>query len=191
MQVGLAGGAIEVQRHLAETRRVQRRAVQKQEPQHAQQWLVGRKLDTLAVNLQHNRRFGHGTVYMSAPPILRVVRADSVLLELFLSCYTLVWGLWKIWPGGSFVSSTYNGMAALASEQVWGVGIAILGIVGLLATATDHYRWRLTMLALNAALWAFVTLLIGQSSWWLAGGIPHFSLVWAACLFVALRLWRW
>lgn len=90
-------------------------------------------------------------------------RAICAQLQMLLSLFAVVWGLWLLLPFAAFASASIFGrLHALADEDWWGSGVLVLGALSLWATWYGHHharRWTLLALAL---WWGLVSMLFIQ-----------------------------
>ena len=115
--------------------------------------------------------------------------ADTDLLELFLGLYTFTWGMGLLRPGSAFLNPNYDLMAALATEEAWGLAFVALGVGKLAAFVSGRWLLRALSAMASYAAWALVFMLIGQATDWQAAGLPHFALASTANAYCAVRLW--
>lgn len=95
-----------------------------------------------------------------------LVYKDFEFAELFTGLAGLLWGLWLLNPAwNSFASTTsFRAMAQLANENVWGGGMALIGLIQLWSLIRDQFFWRRRASALLCMLWAFIAVMLVRAN---------------------------
>lgn len=121
----------------------------------------------------------------------RLALSDTWLLELYLSLYTIVWGLGYANPlTDAFQSSPSYAVLRLfpGGELTFGVAVTILGALKLAASVYGQRDDRTLLYAIGALFWLGIVFAIGIPSQWSAGGLPHFGLAAIANWYLWVRL---
>lgn len=124
----------------------------------------------------------------------RFAQSDTWLLELFLGCYTFVWGLGYANPLTDTFAQNPRAMSLLAQfpggEPTFGVFVTGLGALALWSTLRLSRQTRGVVIGAAGLFWFYVLVAVGTPTGWAAGGLPHFALVALAHWFCWARL-RW
>lgn len=122
----------------------------------------------------------------------RLAQADTWLLEVFLSVYTLLWGVGLANPLTNVFASNPTAYALLAlfpgGEPALGAFTVALALAKIAAAAAGTRRRRALVHLLLAVFWAAITVAIGVPTHGGAGGLPHFALVALANWYIWARL---
>lgn len=103
-------------------------------------------------------------------PIDPFWQRDTWSSELSLPLFAVSWGLWLTLPVETFASShTFDAMAQLAPELVWGVFALLVGIVATAMPLLElrglillKARFYLSMI--QAAMWMFIVVMFVQAN---------------------------
>lgn len=85
---------------------------------------------------------------------------DLLGTRFTLGLAELIWALTLFWPGNTFDRPTYEVMAHLFSEEMWGLIFLISGVTQLtIAVSGNVNHWFSRIFAgWNAALWVYVVI---------------------------------
>lgn len=107
----------------------------------------------------------------NSPKTIKSILIDGQLnsTRLWLALGSFIWAILLFWPGTLFVPSrvTYNLMAVVAREEIWGTAFLIQGSWALYTLLTGT-RNRLTLFmdaVLGCVLWTSSTLLCFAAHW--------------------------
>lgn len=92
-------------------------------------------------------------------PLAKALFDDKLIYtRLVLSASEGLWAILLLWPGITFARPTYEHMALVANEEVWGVLFALSAITQLTIVLRQDYHCTLAryFAAWNAVLWAYV-----------------------------------
>ena len=85
---------------------------------------------------------------------------DSDLIGTRVSLFIgeLLWAVMLLWIGDTFSRPTYNHMALVFNEEVWGIIFLVSSITQLTIVLTNdmHSRFARYFACWNAALWGYV-----------------------------------
>lgn len=111
-------------------------------------------------------------------------------LEWYSAITLIGFGVTLLAPGDTFVRPWYVHMQVAAPEDLWGVGMLLLGLVQVLAIThcrDRHTYWcRLVACAGSAAVWMYIALPLLSRTPLAAGAVPYFTLS-LAMIFVVGR----
>ena len=94
-----------------------------------------------------------------------LVKKDVELVEIVTGGIGASWGLWLLMPWTTFGSSpSFRAMASTAPEWLWGIVILIAGGLQLAGLGRDHFKMRRAGALAMAAVWVFVSTMIGIAS---------------------------
>lgn len=83
--------------------------------------------------------------------------SDLIASRLTLFIAELLWAVMLFWPGDTFGRPTYDAMAHIASEEVWGAVFAVSAAMQLHIVLSESFHTPLSraFAGWNAALWVF------------------------------------
>ncbi len=122
----------------------------------------------------------------------RIRLSNTDHLELFMGWLALIWGAWVMLPPSTFDSApgVYSTMRWLcASELVWGVFIATVGLAVWIVWVAGTVRWRARMSFVLAMIWLLLASMFGIGDARSAGIVIYGSFALASAV-VHLRLAR-
>lgn len=84
--------------------------------------------------------------------------SDLMGIRIVLSMAELFWGIGLLWHGDTFNRPTYDIMASIAIEEVWGVAFLLTGWMQWSLVNIGDFRCRTARIfaAWNGFLWLFV-----------------------------------
>lgn len=87
---------------------------------------------------------------------------DIELVEVMSGIAALAWGLWLLIPPlDSFASSpTYNTMAMIAPEWLWGLAMSFFGSFQVQAAISHTLRSRKIAAITSSVMWLFITTML-------------------------------
>lgn len=110
-------------------------------------------------------------------------------LEMLSAWGLIATGLTFLLPGDSFSRGWYSHMAPLASEEVWGFGMTVVGVAQLAAVrwcrTFRRYWCRMIGCALACSLWSYMGWPIFCRYPPAAGAVPYLLLAISQALVVA------
>jgi len=122
----------------------------------------------------------------------RLVQSDTWILEVFLGLYALVWGLGFANPlSDAFAANPlpYALLNWFPGGELWfGVAVSLLGALVLGSTLFGSRRLRSVAIGAAGTFWVAVSVAVGVPTQWANGGLPHFSLVVLAHVYLLSRL---
>lgn len=127
--------------------------------------------------------------------ILRFVwlaRDSEIEFAEVLSAFALVlWGFWlwnPVWE--TFASSkSFDGMASIASEEMWGGVMLLLGIFQTIAFVREHARMRVAACTGGVFIWATITTMFADANI-ASTGVPAYTLFTLSNGWALIRLAR-
>jgi len=128
-----------------------------------------------------------------APPSARLGRSDTWLLEVFLACYTLVWGLGFANPlvdTFGTIPVPYSLISQAMSELTLGLLATALGALTLTVALRGSRQQRAWGCAVVCLFWLLILFAVGRPTGWASGVLPHYGLASATSWFMWVRLRR-
>lgn len=106
---------------------------------------------------------------------VRLSQADTWLLELFLACYTLIWGLNIANPMTDAFINSPRSYALLSGfpggETAFGAVAALCGALAVCAALVGSRPTRALAAAVVGAFWLCVSIAVGVPTNWAGGGV--------------------
>lgn len=68
----------------------------------------------------------------------------------------LMWGIWIVLPFPTFGVETFDILAAMAPEALWGWSMILIGTLGIYALLRHDFYWRTRAMFLVFIAWAIV-----------------------------------
>jgi hypothetical protein len=96
------------------------------------------------------------------------------IVEIEGAAFKLAWAIWLLLPFQAFRS--ISGYASVATENIWGVGLLILGAIHLYSVVKHKRRLRQVMTFIAFLFWLFTVVLIWFQSH-TAALIPLFAVI--------------
>lgn len=87
----------------------------------------------------------------------RWIPVDSRIGERWAGATAIAWGLWLLLPWPSFSVPTFRVLGQIATENIAGMGMVVLGVTALLV-ASNGARSRVVVNALLAFAWCFLAI---------------------------------
>ena len=88
---------------------------------------------------------------------IMMFRHNPLSVEIMSANICFLWGVWLLFPGDIFaISNSYNAMAVLAPDYVWGVCMTLLGIAQWVFIFDDHLKGREVVMLLGGLAWLFI-----------------------------------
>jgi hypothetical protein len=119
-----------------------------------------------------------------------ILKPISKGVTVFLSLYTILWGLWTLNPWWSVFNSAglYDGLNGVAPEWFWGLLALSVGLMSLVSTIDNRYpKTAFTSAALAGWFWFVIGLLYLYGDWHNTGGITGLFLS-VLCAFIFLNV---
>lgn len=84
--------------------------------------------------------------------------SDLVATRVSLAIGEFVWAIMLLWPGDTFQRPTYQVMAQITDEDVWGIVLFLTAVVqiSIVLSETYHNYFSRMFAAWNALLWGFL-----------------------------------
>lgn len=109
--------------------------------------------------------------------------------EFLLGLLGIFWGLWVSNPlVDSFSSPLYAAFSNLFPEYVWGIGVAALGLLTIIAAVCKHkIKFRGSMLLINIIVWTFITTKFAISAI-VSTAVPIYTMVVLTVIWMYLKV---
>lgn len=89
--------------------------------------------------------------------LILIKYGDTRLLEIFVGVFSLVWGLYLVFPVNSFTTTTvFLYFSQFVPEWAIGIGLMLVGISTTLYATSDSCEKRRTSLFISHLTWAFI-----------------------------------
>lgn len=94
-----------------------------------------------------------------------LMQKQTEVSEFLLGLAALLWGAWLLNPAwNTFYLFSYTSFLHIASENVWGIALVVIGIVAIIASTTKWFKVRRLMALIQLSLWAFVAVTFASSA---------------------------
>lgn len=99
---------------------------------------------------------------------------DWEIVEIQGATFKIMWGVWLLSPFQTF--RTIAGYNQVASENTWGWGLLLLGLIHLIAILSKNRIMRIIMCMIAFLFWTFTVILVAQQLW-TSAIVPMFSVI--------------
>lgn len=89
--------------------------------------------------------------------IAEMLKPGNMIAPIVSALHAIIFGLWLIAPAKSFISPSYDAMAGLAPEFVWGFSVLLVGCFALYFSLKGSDRAIAHAFGALFTLWLFVT----------------------------------